>query len=305
LQKEGPIDPEKWEQYKEFGREQVRHGRYDLEHVSMRRAASDYGLMFANARYNFVHKVASGQLDRYAIMPTSIIDRGGYLKDMIPVGYLVAPIGAYGAEFHTRLLRGAGYLIDTIEESLVPLSESVGEQHADVLRAFTARGKPDEGRGDAEGLRRTMQEGVRTTMEAMTILTAEKVGGYETGDDLLEAIVQQGLVEQLARAMPLGVTGPMAFTGKYIPGLVQSDAKGNLSLNIEAVDAMRAVKNRSQANIVGGWTVYWSEYVTDDRRKNMIPPDDFGLMCPAAFAHGAVEMTSKLLLKTVRKPEIE
>lgn len=300
------VDLQTWERYKEFGREQVQNGYYDLEQVSVRRAASDYSAKFFSPRKNFLDNTATGRSENYSLMGTSILGRDGeYLSDIIPVGYLTLPIGAYGAEFQERLLRGGTYLIDTIESELGHLSEQVGEQHSDILQAFTARGSRDEGRGDAEGLRRTMQEGIRTTMEAASILMAEKVPGYDNADDLFNAIVDQGIIEQFARKMPLGLTGPMALNGYFVPGMLQSNSQGKLSLSKESLDAMQRVKDEFRDSVLGGWIMYWSDLVSDERRKDMFAPMDFGLMCPAAFAHGAVETVCKLLARTVGKPETE
>lgn len=286
------IDAATWERYKEVGREQARMGRYDLDLISWRRSKSIKNMRSSEIYTNLVDNYATGNFDNFMIMPTSMLDVGGQNEGLIPVGYLFMPVGEYGPVFAEKLLRTTTYMVNTTGYTIRPLAATLAKDHENVIRKHTARGS--DGRPLDTALIMMIGEGSRSIMEATALLTANKVEGYDDPDVLFEAIVEQGILEQLTRSIPMGVLGPLMFAGKYFPNILQNKGDGKLALNPDVMAAIKQAKYEVAAAEIGSWMTYWS--LPEDQRKDMTNhPDATSLICPAAMPHGALERMSRAM----------
>jgi len=286
------IDPVKWERYKEVGREQAASGRYDLDIISARRTKSIVNMLSCDVYKDLVNTHGTGCFTDFMMMPTAALDIGGKNNGLVPVGYLFMPVGEYGPDFSEKLLRTTTYMVNTIGHTVGPVARTLAEEHPEVITKHTARGA-DPGPLD-RGLTMMTQEGARSIMEATAFLTAQKVDGYDTGEALFEAIVEQGILEHFTRSIPMGVLGPFAFLGRYFPDILQNVGHGKLRLNPEVMDAIKDAKRENAKNELGGWAAYWA--ASEEARKELTPPHATSLICPAAMPHGALSRMSRSML---------
>lgn len=279
------IDAATWERYKEVGRQQARAGRYELDFISARRAKSIKNMRSLSSFSGLVDTHATGNFDNFMAMPTSALDVGGLSKGLAPVGYLFMPVGDYGSKFAEKLLRTTAGMVNVAGHSLRPLAARLAQEHRDVIVKHTARGK--DGRPLDTSLIVMTQEGARSIMEATALLTANKVEGYDDPDRLFEAIVEQGILEQFTRSIPMGVLGPTAFSGKYFPHVLQHKGNGKLALNPGVMSAIKRAGREVAAAEAGSWMTYWA--LPEDLRKETAAPAATSLICPAAMPHGALQ----------------
>jgi hypothetical protein len=95
-------------------------------------------------------------------------------------------------------------------------------------------------------------------MEVIALLTADRVQGYDDPNVLLEAIIDQGIIEEFTRAIPMGLIGPLVFAGKYFPNLLLHDGSGKLVLNPLIMNEIKRVKREMARQDMAEWMVYWS-----------------------------------------------
>lgn len=290
------IDPVKWQRYKEAGKEQARRGRYDLDIITMRRAGSLKTMRGYELYAELADNHATGEFENFMIMQTATLDEGGHWRGLIPVGYLFMPVGEYGEEFAERLLRTTTYVVNATGRTVQPLARTLAETHEEAITKYTARGA-DERPLDV-ALTMMTQEGARSIMEAVALLTANKVEGYDDPERLFGEIIEQGILEQFTRSMPMGLLGPLAFSGKYFPEILRNKGDGRLELNRDVLDTLKLTKYKKAAMEIGEWTTYWS--LTDEERKDVEPPVATSLICPAAMPGGALKRMSGAMLKAFK-----
>src|SRR5688500_2282235 len=122
-------------------------------------------------------------------MQNTALDVDRQSLGLAPVGYLFMPVGEYGPRFSEKLLRTTVYLVNRAQQVLGESTRNLAQAHPDIIARHTTRGH--EGRPLDATLVSTMQEGARSTMEVIALLTADKVPGYDNPERLLEAIVAQ------------------------------------------------------------------------------------------------------------------
>jgi hypothetical protein len=290
------IDPLKWEQYRRVAREQVHAGRYDMDIISAMRGNSVKSLYHYGPLAHLVHHHATGAFDRFMMMPTVALDVDGHSKGLAPVGYLCMPETAYGSQMSEKILRTTAYMVASAQQALVKPAERIGQTHSGVIAKHTTRGH--EGRSPAATLISTVQEGARSSMEVMALLSADKVPGYDNPDELVDQIIKQGIIEQFTRAIPMGMIGPLLFTGKYFPGLLQSKSSGKLQLNSNVMQEIKQAKRAMARADMAAWATYWA--ASEDDRHAMTPPVATSLVCPAALPHGALTQSNYAFLQAYR-----
>jgi len=70
----------------------------------------------------------------------------------------------------------------------------------------------------------SLYEGILSIGQSINALIQEKVPGFETADQIVEALVEKGTLLKFVRSFSrMGVIGPMNLAGYKIPGLVQLD----------------------------------------------------------------------------------
>lgn len=135
----------------------------------------------------------------------------------------IVAVGEYGEEFAQELIRVAMAMNRKAEQVLSPMAEALTEQKADLLTTYTARA--NENGASSRTTKDTVNEGILSIMQVLSILTCEKVEGYDNPIDLVRALVSSGLVEKFARYSPMGMVGPMAIGGYHLPGSVEKEGE--------------------------------------------------------------------------------
>ena len=290
------INPLLWEQYRQAGREQAEHGRYDLDIISANRSNSIKSLYHYAPLARLVQGHATSTFERYIAMPTVALDVDGHSLGLAPAGYLFMPVGSYGPRFSEKLLRTTAYMVQSAQQVLGESTRDLARVHQDVVARHTTRGH--EGRPLDATLISTTQEGARSTMEVIALLTADKVPGFDDPEQLLEAIVAQGIIEEFTRAVPMGMLGPTLFTGKYFPSLLLHTGGGKLSLNPAIMSHVKYAKRAMAQHDAVEWADYWA--APEENRKAILPPVATSLICPAAMPHGALTRMSRAMLCAFR-----
>jgi hypothetical protein len=294
MQRQGVvIDPARWERYRQVAREQAEHGRYDMDISSVNRGNSIKSMYHYAPLARLVHAEATGAFDHYLSMPTVALDIDGPSLGLAPVGYLYMPEGAYGPQFSEKLLRTTAYMIQSAQRALGARARQLAHEHPDIIARNTTRGH--EGRSLDATLISTAQEGARSTMEVIALLTADKVRGYDDPDRLVEAIIEQGIIEEFTRAIPMGLLGPLLFTGKYFPNLLLHTGSGKLALNPFIMQEIKKAKRAMALQDMAAWAQYWS--LSEEDRQAVLPPVATSLICPAALPHGALTRMNRALLR--------
>jgi hypothetical protein len=160
------------------------------------------------------------QVDRFLYVHNSFVPAHNKVTNDI-----VIPVGEYGEEFARKLLRIALIAQAQIQTYLTESAEEVTEGREELLYTYTARAN-ERGEATPESTMLTLQEGVLSVVQSMALLTLQKVEGYDTGEELLQALADGGLTERLARYAAMGMVGPMAMLGKYVPGAVEKTPGG-------------------------------------------------------------------------------
>jgi hypothetical protein len=214
---------------------------------------------------------------------------------------LVMPVGAYGQAFADRLLRAT---IITIEQlaSVVDIEASdVAAQYADVLARRTARGQAeenlqislDDGPDKRDPItaatpKAILQEGALSVMQAVALLTADKIPGYEDPDVLLRDIIDQGLIEQVTRKLPMGYVGPLALKGVYHPNPLKI-VDGELQLTATFQEHLRAERASFLARVLDHLALRHMVFQTAaEEDKEVFSEGQLGIMCPVAGQNGGL-----------------
>jgi hypothetical protein len=286
------IDPTKWEQYRQAGREMVDRGRYDLDIISLSKGNSVKSMYHYPPLARLAHAHATGMFEHYMTMPTVALDIDGRSFGLLPAGYLFMPVGGYGLRFGEKLLRTTAYMVNSSQLVLHESARKMAETHPEAIARHMTRGR--DGRLADASLISTFQEGARSSMEAIALLTAEEVPGFEDPDLLYEALITQGVVEEFTRAVPMGLLGPLVFAGKYFPGLVVRLGDGRLILNPSIMAEIKQTKRAMAELDLAEWVLYWAvregacEQAENESEQPVLPPIATSLICPAAFPHGAL-----------------
>ena len=198
------------------------------------------------------------------------------------------PIGAYGQEFATDLLKTAIHMQAFAQEYAYETAEHMTADNEELLRQYTARG--NEAREvSADSTMETLQEGILTIAQSIALLTCEKVPGYDDPHELVKAIAEAGLVERLARYASMGLVGPLVLGGKYVPGALQKTAEGGLEFSPAFEDLLKTARAKFIAQHFAKQKIKKpSGYIPVDpnstRNHKLI-----GRICPVAGKDGGIE----------------
>lgn len=146
----------------------------------------------------------------------------------------VVPIGEYGADLTTRLsetLRRSAMVLARAKQTFREAEEEIGSEEVDKFV------RSNDNNPDDPATMLLLYEGCLSIQQTISQLTAQKIEGYEysTDDKLIDDIVSSGLIEQMARIMPLsGVIGPMTIMGMKFEDLVICE-DGKLKLNRDII----------------------------------------------------------------------
>ncbi len=144
----------------------------------------------------------------------------------------ITPVGHYGEDFAKSLQRTTQVMMDLIEGRLDSESAAVFNLDPELVNLFTARGRQYK---NAQAPLVSLQEGVLTMHQVISLLLAEKVDGAATGAQALKMLLNDprhdlGPVAEFAAHAPMGLTGPSIMRGVYFEKPIAFSEKGlNLS----------------------------------------------------------------------------
>jgi hypothetical protein len=288
-----PIDPKKWSAYRAAADKQLDHF-YHIEHAMMHRNGNVQS--FLDNQPQLSQHPALRKYDAYMYTSTdslfTSLERNAYRSSL--TGFPIMPIGEYGPAFARDVLATTHYAIERANLTCADLADDLARGHETVITTYMARGRdlePNEPAGDA--LLLSLEEGVLSVMQTIALLTAEKVPGYDDPKALLHDIVENGLIEQFTRAVPMGLVGPFALAGRHFNQPLQVTERG-LQLHPDLLAILKPLRYRQIASMMLLWEKFHDG--TSDEQ-----PSALGTICPAAFAHGAVTDLSKAMLVAFEK----
>lgn len=292
------IDPVIWEQYRQAAREQARQGRYDLDMISLGRGNAIKNMYHFRPFVELAFTHATGRFEHFMTMATAALDVDGPSYGLLPAGYLFMPHGAYGTQFGEKVMRTSAYMISVAQQVLHEKAKYIAETYPAAVEQHTTRRR--DGRPADASLVSVTQEGSRSTMEVIALLTADRVPGYDDPDELLEAIIDQGIIEEFTRALPMGFLGPLVFSGRFFPNLLQHNGGGKLALNLDIMGKLKTTKRAVAQQDLADWSIYWSTPEVDRKEKDMMPPTATHLLCPAVMPRGALPRMNRAFLEAYK-----
>ncbi|WP_157181135.1 hypothetical protein [Actinopolymorpha alba] len=216
-------------------------------------------------------------------------DTGARGSDL--VAWMQLPIGEYGVEFATHLLRTVNLMIAFTEQDEAFREAAVrqADLHHDLVAIHTVRARFHQSPSVRESIVPSLQDGDQSIAIAVAMLTSESLPGYE--HDPVGA-VEQLVADDLVNALTLWSASPLAgsgiFHGTYLPGLVGRDDSGRFQLHPDAVSRLSLIRDHAQKADWQEWSAY------DERHARWVeaglygapaPPFATGLTCPFAGPH--------------------
>lgn len=204
--------------------------------------------------------------------------------------HVVMPIGEYGETFARNLALGVVAVQSRMQLCMQMQAEETARTHHDVLSIYTIRGA-EAGKPSATSTLDTMHEGILSIAQVFTALTSEKVEGYDDPYDLISAVTEHGVVEDIARRMTAGIIGPTALKGCYFPGALEGD-KMQPSLLFK-----RWLKEGIRKDLPHPPIRHTSEYAEAAEGRTSILA---GKLCPVSNKGGGIRMQAEALIRVVR-----
>lgn len=168
--------------------------------------------------------------------------------DGISVG--IVPVGKYGEGFAKRLALASQLYIEFVAEHSQKFASEIAAANPQLVR-HTARGNDYEFE-KSESIIRGFAEGIISMHQMIAQLTAEKVEGFESGEELLKAIIFNGekgvgITTEFAKRLPQGVLGPLTLRGQYLRHPLKRLQTGKVALSEEFIQGGRTLKEFSKA----------------------------------------------------------
>lgn len=291
-QAKGGINPQKWKAYTQFAADQFRQGYYDLEGFNKWRANNITKTFTNQVVTRLLGSVATGRHESFLTVANRASAPNSQSNIDQQAGYILGPIGEYGADFARRHLRSTGTVVNSLQDRPTKKhARQLARGHEATIDSYFTRAKDAPGYNSSYGsvLVRATQEGVISADAVGSFLTAEIVEGYDTGDDLYIDAIDAGLIEQFTKAVPMGIVRPFNLEGVYIPGLVQrGKGRRKVELNRDILAELKQAKRQQTAEALIYWKEIWAAKENGVGVDGLIQPSMLGLFCPAAFVHGAL-----------------
>jgi hypothetical protein len=145
------------------------------------------------------------------------------------------------------------------------------------------------------GVNNTLTEGVLSMAQVISFLTAEKVEGYDTHDQLVNAILHTDIIEQFTRLVRPGYIGPATLSGLHMPQpIIVRD--GRVVLNPEVVKILNSMRKEYRDSVMAKWALH--------EAGNSKAPQTLGLTCPAAAPKGAITAIKEGIFKAFYSTDI-
>lgn len=273
-----PIDWQDWPDYSKYIM-QLRTGDKTLMLNALFTAVS-----YGSAKDSGFFECAPGQHTSALVMRTSAA-----LHDDSVGSLMRFPVLFDDISFTRRLMNATASMtlcLDTDRKLYDDLERLL--QH-DEYRAFFSkhvqRTTPDGGARDpnygAERLQIMAKEGVQTVAGAMSFLLGEIPPSYDGGmTEFVNDIIDQDMVDKLARVTPFGLIGPAGFFGRYIPGLLYAQDGRKLRFTSEGLEALAGFSALVETEFAQLWRAY--DALADPTAK---APIQAGRRCPFMGKH--------------------
>lgn len=141
------------------------------------------------------------------------------------------PVGAYGTSAARDIAKTAVFMMEATGPSVRDELHDATTNNSELLKDFTARGNDRRQGPDDRSTLSTLHEGVLSIAQVISLLTADKVEGYDNHRELIHDIVSFGLVEKVTRLVPVGFVGPAVMSGRYFPSPIERREDGSLDLS--------------------------------------------------------------------------
>jgi hypothetical protein len=250
--------PEKWKTYKDSYEHLKQEGReqefYEMAAMRRRNGHNRYS-HFTDAEYDsFLY--AHAELSKPSMFENVIV-----------------PVGEYGEEYAKKLAQATIITMEAAEVAIKDNAGRVAAVHSKLLQEHTARGAEEEDGPNAYSTALTIQEGVLSIMQTVSLLTAEKVEGYDDPTKLLNDIVENGLIEKVTRLVPPALVGPLALDGRRFANPLERDEDGKLQLTEIFEGKLKAAHIK-----------YWQDVIEEKKssKSGQHPKIGTGLTCPAS-----------------------
>ncbi len=217
---------------------------------------------------------------------------------------LIMPIGEYGEAFARKLLMATRATMESFNRSTEAdtVAAQTASQHQKLLIEHTARGAYEyatSGEVTGDSVKAALLEGTLSVMQVLAWLTAEKVPGYENPDDLVNDIIDQGLIEKLTRKITMATIGPTVVKGFYPKQpLMVANEKLDLSENLVKILAER--KEAAEPLALEGLVARYNhkQWSGGEDKAEIYAAGRFattGIICPAAGKDGGVRQAANAL----------
>ncbi len=159
-----------------------------------------------------------------------------------PEARIQVPVGQYGTTWSYAVAQTTRAVYSLLEQHIVAESIITDKQHGQILvdEAFRKRTS------------KILIEAAQTTAAATTLLTPEKVEGFE--DDplaLFHALREQDVLNQLGIHAPLGFIFPMVQAGIYFPHPLESQLQEDGTRRVRLSEAfVRFLKKARDESVV-------------------------------------------------------
>lgn len=222
---------------------------------------------------------------------------------------IVMPVGAYGKEFAEKLVRATAVAMEQVGHVVDLEAAEIAEKYDDVLGRRTARGASERYKDYSKNLFRPegaehnpttkhtpkaiLQEGILSVMQAVALLTADKVPGYDDPDKLLDDLVDQGVIERFTRKLPMGYVGPLTLKGAYFPNPLHVK-DGSLELSEPFTEHLRA-ERKPFIETALMWLAMKHDYADNPDFLKDFDEGALAIMCPVASELGGLREISEAL----------
>lgn len=220
---------------------------------------------------------------------------------------IVMPVGAYGREFAEKLLRATAVAMEQASHVVDAEASEIAEKYDDVLGRRTARGAAERYKDYSKNIFRPegaehnptteytpkaiLQEGILSVMQAVALLTADKVPGYDDPDELLDDLVDQGVIERFTRKLPMGYVGPLTLKGAYFPNPLHVE-EGRLTFSEPFAEHLRA-ERKPFIETALTWLAMKHDYADNPDFLKDFDEGSLAIMCPVASELGGLRAISE------------
>lgn len=204
-----------------------------------------------------------------------------------PAEFSVFPVGEYGEVFARNLAAtyALGYFATT--ETLQKWAKEEGRTQPRALLNHLARYRIVGPQLKVEtALKQTIREGQMSNLQALSLLTAKRVEGYDTPEALWDDIIRERLVQKFIAAVPMGFLAPMVFSGRRFTKPLVATEQG-LRLDpalMTLLQTARDMQREQSAQAIQEEFTRLAHSQKVDAREYLAL---LGLICPAAVTHGA------------------